>query len=514
METDKEFLKERYIPAVISESSGEYTLPDYNTDVKRLLSINARAVPSSSFMDGETLECVGVVAYDIIYLDSENNLTHCEFTTDYELRVKCNSESYQDARVGTRVKNYSVRPLGPRRFSAKCVLDSAIYITERERIAIEGDAFTDGEPEVSTAMAQAATAYYSERQEREYAETLISLEGVIADDVDVLALSSSIRLNNIAPVEGGVEYQGELEATALLVIGDELPTHRSVIIPISGMLPIEDMEEGMDAAVDVCVTSLRSSINPTEVGVDITVSAITEATATARGNESVRLITDCYLKECGIENQYTNVDFCAHLGTKRENIGLEMEFDRKDVGAESLRNIIHSFAVCSLDESAVDADGVTLKGNLRLSVMACEINDDGMPAYVGLKIDVPFSEKVKHSCQNATNAICEMQVISCDLSLDGEKLYICATIGCSTVLLGNSTHRIVTSSVKAEECTAPLGSDIVIYYPEEGESLFEVARLFRTSLLKLASDNSLSESAFRSPSSSSSLSGVRKLIIK
>ena len=94
METDKEFLKERYIPAVISESSGEYTLPDYNTDVKRLLSINARAVPSSSFMDGETLECVGVVAYDIIYLDSENNLTHCEFTTDYELRVKCNSESY------------------------------------------------------------------------------------------------------------------------------------------------------------------------------------------------------------------------------------------------------------------------------------------------------------------------------------------------------------------------------------------------------------------------------------
>ena len=55
----------------------------------------------------------------------------------------------------------------------------------------------------------------------------------------------------------------------------------------------------------------------------------------------------------------------------------------------------HSFAVCSLDESAVDADGVTLKGNLRLSVMACEINDDGMPSYVGLKIDVPFSEKVK-----------------------------------------------------------------------------------------------------------------------
>ena len=46
MDTTKEFIKERVISQALCESVGEYSLPDYNTDIKKLLLTNARAVPS------------------------------------------------------------------------------------------------------------------------------------------------------------------------------------------------------------------------------------------------------------------------------------------------------------------------------------------------------------------------------------------------------------------------------------------------------------------------------------
>ncbi len=515
METNKEYLRERQMPAFISESTGEYTLPDYNTDVKRMLCVSAKAIPSSKFMDGETLECVGVVVYEIVYLDSENNLTHCEFTTDYELKIKCNSESYRDAMVLTRVKNYNVRPIGPRRFSAKCVLDSSIFITENACIGVEGDTFATGEPETCTTMAEAQTAYYSLGKECEYAETLMSLEGVISDDIEVLSLNSAVRLHSVGITEGGVEYQGELDITALVIIGEELPTHKNVLIPISGMLPIEDVEEGMAPQVKIWVTSLTCATNPTDVGVDVTVSALTEACASVRGNESLRLITDCFLRDNGVENSYTDAAFCAHIGSFCEQIELDMSFERADVGAQDLRNIIHTFANCSYNDAIINGAEIKIDGILRLSVMACEINNDGMPDFVGLKLEAPFDAKVKNSCQKtATNAICDIQVLSCELSLDANKVYLRATLSCSIILSDRVIYHIVTASNRAEEAFDSLGSDIVIYYPEEGESLFDVARRFHTSLVKLASDNSLGEAAFRGPSSPSSLAGVHKLIIK
>ena len=69
METRQEFTRARTLGAVYSESVGEYALPDYNTDIKKILLTDARAVPSGVFSGGDTVDCAGIVNYKMVYLD-------------------------------------------------------------------------------------------------------------------------------------------------------------------------------------------------------------------------------------------------------------------------------------------------------------------------------------------------------------------------------------------------------------------------------------------------------------
>lgn len=516
METEKEYLRQRHMPPIVCESGGEYTLPDYNTDVKRVLSVSAKALPSSKFMDGEILECVGIVAYEVVYLDSENNVTHCSFTTDYELKVKCGSENYKDAHVITRVKNYTVRPIGPRRFSAKCVLGNMLSILESASIGIGGDAFSHGEPEVATETIRVGYEAYSTPKETEYGETLFEVDGVIADEVEVLTTSGSVKNITLTKNDEGADYKGEIEVKALVLVEDELPKTVSVTIPIQGSIALEDIEDNMELGIDLFITSLSTSINPMESGVVVTVSVITEATLVGRANESIRLVTDAFHISRGTENEYTTGSFSSYEGCISQELAVDLEFERGELGAQNLRNIIYSDGVCSLNSASVEGENIKLEGEMRLSVMACEINDQGEPTFVGLKLDIPFVTKVKNSCQNAhiTDCLCDIYLTSNSVTLDADKIYIKATIFSTIEQISTSNIRYVSSSVFTDEVYEKFGSDVVVYYPESGESLFDVARSFHTSLLKIASDNSLSESVFRSCDSPASLVGVRKLIIK
>ena len=49
MQAEKEYLTGREIVGLRCESAGEYSLPDYNGDVKKILEVKTKVFPSGSF---------------------------------------------------------------------------------------------------------------------------------------------------------------------------------------------------------------------------------------------------------------------------------------------------------------------------------------------------------------------------------------------------------------------------------------------------------------------------------
>ena len=68
-------------------------------------------------------------------------------------------------------------------------------------------------------------------------------------------------------------------------------------------------------------------------------------------------------------------------------------------------------------------------------------------------------------------------------------------------------------NAKEDEAYSKEGAKITVYYPTAEDTLFSVAKRFHTSAVKVASDNSLTESVMSRENSEGSLQGVKKLLI-
>ena len=150
METQRDFLCVRMPAAVRFESTGDYTLPDYNTDVRRVLETKVEVVDSTCFVNGDSADVSGTVNYEVLYLDSDGELASCAFTVDFDTSVKCNGENVVGCLANCRVDGYSVRLVGPRKFTVKAQIATELAFSERASLAVGGSAFEYGNPEVKS----------------------------------------------------------------------------------------------------------------------------------------------------------------------------------------------------------------------------------------------------------------------------------------------------------------------------------------------------------------------------
>ena len=81
---------------VCTETAAEHVLPDYQGDIKKVLSSTATVIPAGKFISGTEAQLSGSVAYDILYADAQGQLTSAQFSSDYELSVPV-SEDTRDA---------------------------------------------------------------------------------------------------------------------------------------------------------------------------------------------------------------------------------------------------------------------------------------------------------------------------------------------------------------------------------------------------------------------------------
>ena len=63
METQRDFLCVRMPATLRFESAGDYSLPDYNTDVRRVLETKVEVVDSACFVNGDGADVSGTVNY-------------------------------------------------------------------------------------------------------------------------------------------------------------------------------------------------------------------------------------------------------------------------------------------------------------------------------------------------------------------------------------------------------------------------------------------------------------------
>ena len=516
MQTEMEYQSGREIGSIRCESVGEYSLPDYNGDVKKILAVKTKVFPSGRFVGDGALEISGSVGYEVVYIDSENQITHAEFSTDYDAAVRINSDTYVDSDVSTAVAACNVRLVGPRKLSVKSTLESEVRIGERRVHSVEGDAFMEYEPETVGAVARVLTPSFSSGEMREMSEELLQLEGAIADEVEVLLSDASYRPESLESEGDSLTLKGAVVVSALVRNGDYAPrlVTKELAYTDTLSLPGADSLEAVESRVEI--RSLKSTVIPTEDGVSITVSVTVAPFAYGKMNSTLGLVRDCFVKERGSVNEYADFGYTEHICTAEKTERLEVRSSAADLGIEASGDVIYTEAQARVERCEISESGVRIEGEVRFGGIAYSAADDLPAVYAPVKFTVPFSGNVNIDCQRHDNmrAYCAVNASSPKIVLDENSVNATVELTFFVNVTSDQRQRCLGSSYLTDEEFTRDASVVTVYYPDASESLFSIAKRFHTSVIDIAESNRLSESVFASSDSPLGASGVKKLIIK
>ena len=514
MQTEKEYITERSIIGLHSESIGEYPLPDYNGDVKRVLMISPRVATTGKYMNESSLEFSGNVFYDVVYLDAQNNVSRAEFSTEFDLGMKQDSECYEDSAISTSISSYNVRLIGPRKFSAKASLSSDVRVLEKRYLQISGDA-TDEDAETLTEDAEVLTAALLGADAQELREDVAFIDGAIEDEVRLLMCDVGVGEISTACDAGACDVKCDIFVKIMYQNADEPICTKHLSIPYSARIDSEAAEGCLSLFGKVNVSEVRTELSPTDDGVGIAVCLTANPTLRGVKNERVEVIRDAYLKDKGTSNEYRDFGYTEHICSGSSMNAFSAKIPLSEVTDAPVLEIISADAVVSRDGAFVTNDGVSVKGELRFSALAKE-ECAGGEDYINLKFSVPFEQNVNMNCQIHDNMRAEASVELCGERAEISDGHILVSCNLYTQACVNSERRMrcLGASYLTDEKYANEASVITVYYPDDKESVFDIAKRFHTSVRKISEDNALTEAVFNAKDAPVSAFGYKKLMIK
>ncbi len=509
------FKKNTLFSDISAESSCDYTLPDYKTDVRKVLYTTASAVPSSSFLDSSEICASGIVNYSVIYLDSENKMCGAEFTSDYDFSVKC-SDGCEEFFVDTALAAFSVRLVGPRKFSAKATLSSSVDTLGSELISEEGDAFSDGAErdmkQISVLKRQRFSA-----PERTLAEKIADFDGVIADDVRVIYSSAKVKPQSVAYSDGGIDVKGTVEVLCLAECASLPPESYVCSLPFDERIDTPELSEDAYLFADGTVSSLRVSVNPAEFGCNMTADVIAEVFVTATSSSELSLTADAYSTSGDTVAELSELSFESFVLATGDKTHTETPVGREALGLSDAREMVFTDAKIKTDSISVNNGELIFDGELRFFGIASEPQEDGNMSYVNFKHSVPFykSIKLKQDISDSATVSCIAEASEASALFDKDNVGLSATVELNLAFSEKKCERYVSALAFSEgEREEKRPSRITVYYPSKGDTLFGIAKKFRTTSKAVAADNQLAESVASRPSDSSALGGVKRLIIR
>ena len=495
---DKEYQRTRRGGDIYTESSAEYVIPDYKGDIRKLLLTDAQIRPSGRFASGGEVEFSGVVVYNIVYADNDGEINSASFTSDYDYKLKCNESDYINSFADARVSSVSIRLVGPRKVCAKATVAASASVIERASVCASGTSFAgDEQPELLTKYVSTRKSAVSESAEREYAEVVAALDGAIADEVNVIYSGADVNVDSIEFDDGIITLDGSVTLFALIKNGDAPIFIADKTIDFEQDVPFADGSDDMSFLPTATVVSLRDTVNPTESGVEVVLSAIVEFSAIGESNSETELVEDAYMRSCVCENEYDDFGYCEFVSLTSIDDKVEGTVERESVDCEGLREIVALCAQAKIDSVDCAGTDVTLHGEVRYSGIACGVNAEGKPTYSPVKFASEFSKNVKLSCQISDKTRVEPKITLSHIrgGIDEASVWASADVKISLCVLEDKCARVLHSSNAREDMPfEERGAKVSVYYPSSDETLFDVAKRFHTTVAKLAMDNSLSAS--------------------
>lgn len=484
--------------AVSHEASEDFALPDYMPAIRRVVSVEARALPETRFLSGAALEFGGTVAYSVLYVGEGEELFCAPLTSEYSGSASLGEVSVADAsRVGidTACESVSCRATAPRRLTIRCRMRTRLFSFAERSVS-------DHVREVSGARLTASDEAALERRVATAGDAAVyrgemtaAASGTLplSAGAKIITCSGSVRVDEARAAADSVVVSGDAIVTVLALGADGKFFTASAKAPFSETVSVPGAREGDAArgwgrAAAVSVQATEDGSVPWELEYDLEAESVRRMTKT--------YTADAYSSACGCETEETDTDSLTLLRCGVGAVSVSGESGRQSK-AEPGEYILDAAASAAPDHVERQGKRLILHGICAVSVrlagggeIACE------------EFTLPFRYEVNADAPQLPGDDaellwrCQAEVCAASARIDGDKIGVNLELCVSMCVLARERIRFVsvialdrTASSPVSECT------VRIVYPDAGEPLWDIGKRYRIPQRRLREANALAEDA-------------------
>ena len=476
------------------ELGADYSLPDYHSEIRRILSSSATVVPARDFSGNGEAELSGEVFYKILYLGADGLPYSVLLTEKYSSKVplEFGSHSVNTDEVhlisNCSCDTVSARVLGPRKLSVKSTLDCRL-------LALSPALYTakitgDGNPSSIQNLVRETTSLKARKLEGERVvlTDFIQMDSSV-DSVRIISSTPRVYVSECTPTASGVSVKGEV-ILSLLYCNDaesDLALVMARKLPFSTLVKCPDMEGACEVCAEGEVFDEQISVEEGGIKVELCLNLH----AYVEQNEVVSYVMDSFSTECESKAEYKSVNVMNACRCANKNLTQNDVFTLEDAKIPRDAIMICATPRAKFTEMKHGSTNLAFTGSIHYTLLyfndgeykTCELT---APLHYNLDGKCPADTQNPRWCASTT-------VASSRVRCDGEKIFIDSELSFAISVGAQSSITVVGELSLGKPLQKRRGT-MTLCYPDKGESLWSVAKRYGEPPEKLCKQNSIENS--------------------
>lgn len=472
---------------VTSDAADEYTLPDYFPEIRRILSVSARALPENKFVSDQKIEFGGTVVFTVMYVGDSGELAGIPYAFAYTASSALPEppKTLSSFTVDTRAESPQCRVLAPRRISLKTRLRSHILAdqTRRTNVAVTASDGTKVTPADVMSIERKTETMPTARRFSASATGAVTGSIRESEPMKLVSCDGAVTVNSAIPRDGAVNVTGDAEITAICQTESGMYITCRAKTPIEETVSCDGVTEGMAVRATCLCASSGVTIpdgDPTMLRYEMEYDISVEAISHCSGNAT----SDMYSTQYEMSLVPCECDVLAPFwcGT----MPLSVDGSVSDDGSGY---IISRNADAWCDKIELNGDRAFVSGTCAVKALL------GGDELRSAEITIPFRAEMRAAqgdigdgCEAAGR--CDISVTSVTVRLDGDKLSATAELSLSCTVLARKRVRVLSSAELLKNQPVPHEDGVIrMYYPSPEDTCWSIAKQYHSPLAEFERTN-------------------------
>ncbi|MBQ7580689.1 MAG: DUF3794 domain-containing protein [Clostridia bacterium] len=473
----------------------DVTLPDYCPDIKKILKCSVSPRLVSSRCTGDRVNVEANAAVRVIYCGDDNKVFCYEKTVPISKTVDLGEQLENPCvKVRLHAAYANVRALSARKLEVRGSIGFDVAVTAGREENFVCDAENGGIQLLKNCSV--AQSFVGETVKNFNLTETVELGDDRAPVLQVLRASSEVFDTEIKAVNNKALLKGVLKINILYVPDDSERRPQIFVhsMPISQIVDLDGASDKTENYYTVSTNGVEVGVKTNALGERRLIDVDAGVIATFRSSQKIEqnLPTDCFstkyevdvvTKPVRFENLIERIcDKIAVRSTEKIN-GIKID-EIYDVWCDRVK------ATASYSK-----EGILLKGEAIVPILG--MDESGVPFYVERNLDFEKTLPAKSEDSGSYEIRCDVNAVEVGFVLGGEdtvELRLDATV-CVDVFASDNL-KLISSITLDSDSKKPSSSSFTVYFADAGETLWDIARSFNTTVDSIMQENDPSVVSF------------------